>query len=260
MSYYPILIAPYCTGQTILYNFPPNNWEPAYKGPQTINLSYTDGFFWHSVVLGELAYGDFKLIKFEDIRDLVPNYVLPLLSLTRIKLDNKSKKLPKLVCSHTNVPQFRSTLSLASHYTDVSYQGELNPFPSKASLLTFSPFLQYGNKVENFLLLLNLEEEADNREVKVEIFDARTKLRKGIKNASSNNISIISLDDCGFSRDDLPVVICREMSAIPLYFSCANEGEFLSLEHTHPPASLVVHGDRFGVQKNLKNLWFSELK
>jgi|SaaInlLV_10m_DNA_3_1039740.scaffolds.fasta_scaffold16138_2 hypothetical protein len=261
MSYFPILKAPHCTGRTTLYNFSPNNWESIYKGSQTINLSYTDGIFWHSMVLGELEYGDCQVIKHRDVKSLMPDDdTLPLLSLTQNKLDKISKELPQLVSNQTTVPEYRSTLGLVSQYTETSYQGELNPFPSKASLLTFSPFLQFTEKVENFVLLLNLEKQAENRKVKVEIFDASTKTLKCEKTALSNNITVISLDDCGFSKNDLPVVICREMAAIPLYFSCANQGEFLSLEHTHPPASLVVHGARFGAQKHLKDYWFSECK
>jgi hypothetical protein len=49
------------------------------------------------------------------------------------------------------------------------------------------------------------------------------------------------------------------MAFVPLYFSTTKDGQFLSLEHTHPPASLVTHGDRFGAQRHLKKLWFSQL-
>jgi hypothetical protein len=49
------------------------------------------------------------------------------------------------------------------------------------------------------------------------------------------------------------------MAAIPLYFSSAMDGAYLSLEHTHPPASLVVHGRRWEAQKMLKNRWFAKV-
>ena len=70
MSYFPILKAPYCNGETTLYNFSPNNWESVCKRSKTINLSYTDGTFWHSEVLGEIAYGDYQVIKYQDIKYL----------------------------------------------------------------------------------------------------------------------------------------------------------------------------------------------
>ena len=75
-----------------------------------------------------------------------------------------------------------------------------------------------------------------------------------------NQINIISLDDVGFDEQSLPIVVCRGMASIPLYFSSYKRGKILSLEHTHPPASLVVHGNRFGAQKQLKDYWLSQLK
>jgi hypothetical protein len=50
------------------------------------------------------------------------------------------------------------------------------------------------------------------------------------------------------------------MAFVPLYFSITTDGTFMSLEHTHPPAELVVFGKKFGAQKHLKELWFSLLK
>jgi hypothetical protein len=259
MSFYPILKAPYCTGKTTLYNFPPNNWESAYKGRQFINLTYTHDGMWHSKVLGELEYGDCKIIYNSDVIDLMPENTLPLLSLTKDILAPSSKTLPKLTSNTTHAPAYRATLALESRsWATTSYQGEINPFPSQASLLSFSPFLQFGKQVENYVLLLNIEKQPNNREVVVKIYDANSRALKGAKSAMSNNISFISLDNLGFDVDNLPVVICDEMAAIPLYFSCVNQGEFLSLEHTHPPASLVVHGNRFSVQKHLKKYWFSQ--
>ena len=76
----------------------------------------------------------------------------------------------------------------------------------------------------------------------------------------SSKRETISLDNIGFDEQSLPVVICRGMASIPLYFSSYKQGSLLSLEHTHPPASLVVHGNRFGVQRQLKEYWFSQLK
>ena len=260
MSYYPILQAPYCTGQTTLYNFAPNNWEPVSKNKQYINLTYINDNAWHSMVLGELNKDGYKIITHHDIAKLIPKNTLPLLSITHQTLPETSQTLPPLNTNRTLTPAYRATLALDSGLTKTSYQGELDPFPPKASLLTFSPFLQFGKDIENYVLLLNIEKKASNREVEVKIYDANTKILKSTQTASSNNISVISLDDFGFNKQSLPIVTCNDMAAIPLYFSCANKGEFLSLEHTHPPASLVVHGNRFGVQKHLKQFWFRELQ
>ena len=50
------------------------------------------------------------------------------------------------------------------------------------------------------------------------------------------------------------------MAGIPFGFAISKDKKMLSLEHTHPPASFVVHGQRFMVQKEIKRKWFSVLK
>jgi hypothetical protein len=260
MSYFPILKAPYCTGSTTLYNFSPNNWELVDKCEQTVSLTYIKGDLWHSVALEKLAYQAYKVVKHNDISDLIPDGALALLSLSKEELPRTSAELPILNCSHTYMPMSRATLGLDSSFTTTVYQGEINPFPSQASLLTFSPFLQFGSGVENYVLLMNLEKIPESRKVVVEIYDVHSKERMKIQSVYSNQINIISLNDMGFNEQSLSVIICREMAFIPLYFSSYKLGEMLSLEHTHPPASLVVHGNRFGTQKQIKEYWFSQLK
>ena len=260
MSYYPILSAPYCTGQTTLYNFAPNNWEPSNKLAKNISLTYTKNDLWYSEYLYAIQYGDAKTITAQDIKTLLPKNTLALLSLSEAKLPKTSKQLPQLSIQKTITPAWRATLALDSGFTKTSYQGEIDPFPPKASLLTFSPFLQFGENIENYVLLANIEKQASSREVLVKIYDANSKILKSTQTASSNNISAISLDGFGFDENSLPIVTCNDMAAIPLYFSCYNKGEFLTIEHTHPPASLVVHGNRFGVQKHLKQYWAEQLQ
>ncbi len=260
MSYYPILKAPYCRGQTTLYNFPPNNWESKSKITQYVNLTYAKDGLWHSMTVDELDYNTYKKVNYKDISSIIPEGVLPLLSLSKTRLPKTSEQLPILDCDHTSVPAYRSTIELKSNFTTTSYQGEINPFPSQASLLTFAPFIQFGKGVENYILLLNIEKLPENRKVEIEIYDAHNKVLRNTQSAYSNEVNIISLDSLGLDEKSLPVIICRKFAAIPLYFSSYNKGELLSLEHTHPPASLVVHGNRFGVQKQLKDYWFSQLK
>jgi len=260
MSYFPILNAPYCMGETTLYNFPPNNWESTKCVDQYVSLTYIKNNLWHSVTLDKLSYLSYIKISGNNIVDLAPEGVLPLLSLSSVELPKVSKELPILSCSHTVVPEYRSTLGLRSSSMVTSYQGEVNFFPSPASLLTFSPFLQFGEHIENYLLFLNVEKSPKKRMAEVEIYDAHSKLLKQTQSVCNNQVNIISLDDSGFDDQSLPVVVCETMAAIPFYFSSYKKGELLSFEHTHSPASLVVLGNRFNTQRQLKEYWFSQLK
>ena len=117
--------------------------------------------------------------------------------------------------------------------------------------------MQFGKNIENHILIVNLEKSPEKRTEKIEIYDARTKVFKKTHFIYNNEINIISLDDMGFNEHDLPVIICRGMAGIPIYFSVSGGGKHMSLEHTNPPASLAILGNRFGVQNYLKNHWFS---
>lgn len=259
MSYFPILKAPGCVGQTTLCNYPPNNWEDLSKGARLIHVTWAQGGVWHSEVIGELPFGATQSINENDVASIVPSNALALLSLDKVPLPASSAELP-VSASNSTTPNYRASIGLMSLRAFTSYQGELDPFPVPGSLLTFAPFIQFGSEIENYVLLLNLERNPQARASTVEIYDSAKpgSLRASFE-ANNNNVSAIRLDCHGFGREDLPVIICKGMSSIPLYFSKSEDGACLSLEHTHPPASYVIHGKRWEAQKMLKNDWFAKL-
>ena len=103
MSYFPILKAPYCIGKTTLYNFSPNNWELVDKCEQTVSLTYIKDDLWYSVALEKLVYQAYKVVKHNDISNLIPDGALALLSLSKEELPRTSAELPVLNCSHSGV-------------------------------------------------------------------------------------------------------------------------------------------------------------
>ncbi len=257
MSFYPILKAPDSKGWTTLFNFPPNNWEVRDSSEKYINVTWAEDGKWRTANIGKLAFNGIRTFGFDDLPKVIPQGVLPLLSLTLSKLPTHSDSLPKLDGIRTMVPAWRATLGLSTEHTSTSYQGEIDPFPVPASLLTFGPFMQFGHGIENFLIFLNIEKSPVTRVAQVEIYDADKTVLKGKFEVRNNDATIVALDGLGFSPTDLPLIICREMSAVPLYFSKTSDGNFLSLEHTHPPASYVIHGKRWDAQKILKKIWLS---
>lgn len=259
MSFFPILKAPHCSGKTTIYNYPPNNWERFKKTDKFLSLTFLKDNEWHSTTLDFIKYKQTKKVDYSDVLEVVQNDTIALLSLSDSKLPKLSNILPQLDFIKTITPNYRATLELCSKYTSTSYQGEIDAFPPKASLLTFSPFLQFGDNVENYLLLINLENNPVQRECIVEIYDSDNEHLLSSFSSSTNNINIISLDNIGINEDTLPFILCRTMAAIPLYFTCTKDGKFLSLEHTHPPFSLVAHGNRFAAQNIIKSTWFNKL-
>ncbi len=206
-----------------------------------------------------MEYGACKTISASDLANIVPDGELPLLSLTRTPLPEKCDVLPRLDSAQASLPAWRATLGLSSPQTQTSYQGELDAFSPNGTLLTFGPFQQFGEGVINHLILLNIENFPVSRLSVLEVYDAARGRLRGRFGVKSNACTAIPLDDLGFEAGDLPLFVCRGMSAIPLYLSSAEDGGHLSLEHTHPPASMVVHGRRWEAQKLLKAHWFSKV-
>ena len=258
MPYYPILKAPFAKGWTTIANFPPNNWELK-SSNKFVNVSWAIGGVWNTKNLGLLMAGKFVSFTDADLKKTVPEDAFPFLSLTSQNLPNSSSSLPYLTDKTSILPISRATIGLKTKSFRVSYQGEINQFPDPGSLLSFSPLIQMGDEIKNYLLFLNLESSAVLRVAEIEIFDSKTRELKYKTKVENNRLTVIPLDELLFEPNSLPIVICREMSGIPLFYSIALDGTFLSLEHTHPPASFVVHGRRWDVQKILKQKWLARL-
>jgi hypothetical protein len=259
MSYYPLLKAPGCKSWTSLCNFAPNNWEDKGIAKKQINVTWADDGKWHSRNIGELNENEIQTIDESEISSFIPNTALPLLSLCNRNLPETSAELPR-VKSTTVMPAWRASLGLSTSKTSTSYQGEIDPFPAPGTLLTFSPFFQFEKEVENYMILLNIEKSPTQRTSVVEVYDSTKRSLKAKFDIKNNAANIIVLDDLGFLEDDLILTVCRGMCAIPLYISKTTDGAFMSMEHTHPPASFAIHGNRWGVQKVLKDLWFRKTK
>lgn len=259
MSFYPVLNAPNVKGWVGVCNFSPNNWEKYSRVAKFVNVTYPSKGFWITKNIGKLPYGKYKKVSHQELSEFIPGNTLALISLTLTIPAEVSKSLPKLNTDKTTIPNSRATLGLSSKVFQTSYQGELDPFPSQGTLLSFAPFLQFDNNVKNFLLLINLEESAENRSGKVKVYDANKDCLKGEFQIFNNSINVIPLDELSFMEQELPLFVSKDMASIPLYFSTTEDGSYMSLEHTHPPASLVVHGKRWDAQKFLKNRWFSKV-
>jgi len=223
MSYYPILDVSGVLGWTKLYNFPPNNWEVRQQREQWINFTFSKGEEWVSETLGKLPFGGVRTVTADELRGRMKTNAMVLLSLTHAPLPPSSLSLPVLSNSITTTPAWRATIGLSSAYAQTSYQGEVDPFPRSGTLLTFGPFLQYGIGVENYLIFLNAENSAVKRSAEIEIYDASGLNFKGKFTVHNNSSNMISLDGLGLNRKDLPLIICKDMAGIHLYFSRTTE-------------------------------------
>jgi len=260
MAFFPLANTSKAPGFCTLYNYPPNNWEPIEECQKFVWAMYSDGKNWITKNLGQIGIGKSKTFYYTDIYQGGTTNTQPLILLQfrKTPLAKLLTVLPDHEFTYNKTPEWRATVGFTLNKSQTSYQGEINPFPPKASLLTFHPFVQYS-KAKNYFLFLNAEKSPVFREEEIEIYEANTKRffdRIKIKN---NSVNIIPLDSYHFSAEQLPVFICRSMAGIPFGLAVSLNNQMLSLEHTHPPASFAVHGERFKVQGEIKRQWFNIL-
>lgn len=256
--FYPLIKLDNFQGSTTIHNFPPNNWEKVKISDKYIYIIWSDGFFWNTFLFN-------KIIKNESIEvstSKLPNYIfinqIAFIYPSNFLLNDRLTELPTVNNFNSKTPNWRATIGIESKHTKVSYQGEIEPFPTKSSLLTFHPFLQYNN-FNNFLLLINLIKSPEIRDSDLEIYDSYTRKHIAIQSVKSNSATLINLNNYNFKNNDLPIFINRSMGAIPFGFGYNDNQTILSLEHTHPPGSLVLHGNRSKMQSIIKSKWFQKL-
>jgi hypothetical protein len=262
MSFYPVFNILDAEGFVNLANFPPNTWEIKPSGAKNIYAFWADGDQWISKSVGQLAEGHFKEFKISDIRiNNSPQLIngvytsdLVLLQLRQDVLHGSMATLPEDRSKSTVWPEWRASIGFRRNDCQVSYQGEIIATPEKATLLTFHPFIQYDD-AENFLVFVNIENSPLYRWSNLFILNGSTGENITTLKVRNNAVNVIPLDLYGFRPSELPVFYCDSMAGIPFGFAKSKSTAMLSLEHTHPPASLTLFGNRFKAQKYIKSEW-----
>ena len=261
MAFFPLASIQNTKGYTRVHNFSPNQWELTAATKKTLWAIFSDGDQWETKELDTLDAGESKTYNYDQILPLKDSVRQPLILLQfrKTSLASKLDTLPDHEFTFSKLPEWRATVGFQLNEAQTSYQGEINPFPNKASLLTFHPFIQY-ERTHNYLVVLNAEKSPINREANLEIYNSASKKLIDKVVFHNNCVNVIALDKYAFAPHELPVFVSRNMAGIPFGFGISHTNDMLSLEHTHPPASFVVHGERFKVQREIKTRWFDVLK
>ncbi len=216
------------------------------------------GEFWRTEWQGVIEYGESIRLNSKSLKPEMLNTGLCLFYPTIDELAPELEALPTSPYWFSNVPEWRCTSGLSNELCQTSYQAEIYPLPNKASMLTFHPFIQFGH-VSNYLVVLNAIREPQISSYEIEILNSVSLQRLGKATVNTNGASVIPLDDYGFMPTDLPLFLSRKMAGIPFGLGVAKDGSMLSLEHTHPPASLVLFGNRNEVQGKIKKRWLERI-
>lgn len=256
--FFPLMKTPSLNGFCDLVYESPNNWENRIHKPISLYLFWSNGNRWLSKKISEMNYGDEIRLETTDIDEKCLATGLALIYPSLESIDPELSTLPSRKVWYSEIPAWRNTSGFYNEFTQVSYQSDVEPLPLKASLLTFHPFIQFGDVINN-LLVLNVTNDPKIQSGKISMFNSFDKSFIAESLISTNSLSTIPLDVYNFKPTDLPVFYSPEIAGIPFGLGIAKSGKMLSLEHTHPPASLVLHGNRRAIQGKIKKSWVEKL-
>lgn len=260
MSFYPILRVPGFQASVTLHNYSPNNFQCSKSRCRHVYVSWANGKYWTNQQIGTLRPGESFVISQNDMPELVPAESQPFVFMCNDVLSHQTSNIGEIETPCTSLPSWRATISLAlDNISKTSYQGEIDPFPESGTCLTFNYLSQQDCTIKTWLIALNLINPPLLEQAEIKFFDpaqSRAPIHKEIMRTNGINSFLLPRS---ISQNENVVITCEKSSFVPLFFSHNHDGTQLSLEHTHPPASSSIYGDRFKAQKIIKHNWMSHL-
>jgi len=255
--FFPLMKVLNLEGFLELSYLPANNWENRLKKELNVYLLWPSDHSWNVKLFGKIKFGEVLRITTTDIDEKVMKSGVCLFYPTTEVLNGPLEALPSKEFWSSRIPEWRSTTGFFNASAQTSYQGEIFPLPPKANLLTFHPFIQYG-EVDNYLLVLNISRDPLIKESTIEFLNSVDLKKMGKAQVKTNSATCIPLDGFGYLPTDLPLFISPSMAGIPFGLGVSHDKKMLSMEHTHPPASFVLFGNRIGMQSKVKKAWFQK--
>ena len=237
----------------------PNNWENRIHKKIYMHLIWSENSHWRTQQVAIMSRGDVYRLKTDEIDEGIMQNNLALAYASLSPLPEQIPSLPTEKTWFSEVPAWRNTSGFYNLFAQVSYQADVEPLPSKASLMTFHPFIQFS-EVENRLVVLNATNSPELVESNIQIYNSNEMKLIAEEKVITNSLTTIYLDKYEFQPSDLPIFYCPNMAGIPFGLGISNDSRMLSMEHTHPPASLVLHGDRRAIQGKIKKNWISRIR
>ena len=257
--FFPLMKTPDLEGFLDLLYEPPNNWENRIRKTVYMHLIWSENSHWKTRQIAVMKRGDIFRLNTEELDAPVMRNNLALAYPAISPLPETIYSLPTEKTWFSEVPAWRNTSGFYNSFAQVSYQADVEPLPTKASLMTFHPFIQFS-EIQNRLVLLNATQSPALTESKIQIYNSDKMILIAEEKVTTNSTTTIYLDKYGFSPTDLPIFFCPDMAGIPFGLGISNDSKMLSMEHTHPPASLVLHGDRRAIQGKIKKNWITRMK
>ncbi len=255
-TFFPLFSGlPGCKGKTTVHNFAPDFLEKEVMSKKYLSVLWLEEKGWQSKGIATLEPLESRVVTSEEVESYIDGISFSILALTDDRLKERLTNLPSKTVPNT-VPSWRATVSIKIGKAEASYQGEIKPFPSKANLISFSPLFQSGYENQHKLLFLNLENDPTIREgtIKWAYADEPKKII-GEKSIYSNNLNLIDIENKVITSNRILIFYSKEIAGIPIYISYSSKDNSISMEHSHPPASMTIHGNRGESQYKIKNRW-----
>ena len=257
--FFPLMKTPNLEGFLDLIYQSPNNWENKIRKRIFMYLIWSENSHWRTKQIAIMNRGDVCRLKTNEIDAEMMQNNLALAYASIAPLPEIIPSLPTKKTWFAEVPAWRNTSGFFNVNTQVSYQSDVVPLPPTASLMTFHPFIQFSN-VENRLIVLNATNNPEIIESNIQVYNSTDMKLIAEEKVKTNSLTTIYLDKYNFEPSDLPIFYCPSMAGIPFGLGISTDLKMLSLEHTHPPASLVLHGDRRTIQGKIKRNWVNRMK
>ena len=262
MSFFPLFtcFAGRVSCSLEVVNFAPNSWEIFENIERNVYLTRRCHGYWSNEKIASLKPEEVIII---DAREYnINDGELAAITITSNQIKSRTDSLP-LMKSPTSYPEFRAKICIKFDGAKAAYQGEMVAFPEKrGTSLFFDVMPQISESIERYLVLLNFEKTPGQRKGELVVSQvskcSRAVSKIEILEVLSNAVTVLSLRDVKM-RCDLKstLMFTSSIGVIPYFLAQSADSEVLSFEHTHPPSSLVVQGDRIGIQKIIKETWFS---
>lgn len=224
---------------------------------QYAHVTWSDGKKWQVRFLKDVPADSIERFETSDLPDDCDENCSPYLFLYPEKLPEFLDTL--VISDHMEtVPTWRGNIQLFSKTTSVGFQGE---FPGgmtkipRGTLVSSSNMIQLSKKAGTKLILPNMRLDPKIEEGRLILVKARDGDVLKETTIKTNTINVIDTSGIIFDPPDMLIVMTPDMVCIPMYFSYNDDYSQLSLEHTHPPSSLLVFGDVGKFQRDIKTHW-----
>ena len=226
------------------------------------------GLIWELISIQKCKYGEFFDITRNAI-NVKSNQMVVSLFKIQDEFPTSSRILPKPDSLRVDSSPVAERVSLNYHFegATTSYLGEY-PYEmaniDKGSFWSFDALKEIPTtrkSVNSFLILMNINRDAEKQsEVNLDIYNPHQKDESLHWKARQNSFTVINLEEINKALNSEKIyktffMQCKSCKFIPMFLSVDFNNKQLSLEHTHPPHSLLWGRDRLKVIKLLKDRW-----